>query len=106
MRNRIEKLVPILIGKQLKFRSLWAPGKAVEQAFNLFCSPQKGRVRTSEEGFLEDAKLERVLTHGHKIQTYQWKGTGKNVLLLHGWESNTFRWKSLITKLQQSILIF
>ncbi len=100
MTNQIKKIVPILIGKQLKFRSLWSPDKAVEQAFNLFCSPQKGRVRNEEEEFLEDAKLEKVLTKGHKIQTYQWQGSGDTVLLLHGWESNSYRWRALVAKLQ------
>ncbi|WP_010522044.1 alpha/beta fold hydrolase [Aquimarina agarivorans] len=100
MANQLKNIVPIVIGKQLELRSLWATEKAVDQAFHLFCSPQKGRVRPDEENFLQDAKLEKVLTNGHKIQTYQWKGSGVTILLLHGWESNTYRWKTLITELQ------
>ncbi len=102
MTNQIKKIVPILIGKQLKFRALWSSDKAAEQAFNLFCSPQKGRVRPEEEDFLEDAKLEKVLTKGHKIQTYQWEGSGDTILLLHGWESNSYRWRSLVAELQNT----
>ena len=34
-----------------------------------------------------------------KIATYQWKGTGDTILLVHGWHSNSGRWKNTIAKL-------
>ena len=101
MANKLQKLLPVLIGKQIEFRYLWNKDKATAQAFNLFCSPQKGRVLPIEANFLDSAKYKRVLTNGHKIQTYKWEGSGKTVLLVHGWESNSFRWKSLIKVLQK-----
>ena len=101
MSKKFQKILPVLIGKQIRLRSLWNAEKATRQAFNLFCSPQKGRVLQHEANFLDPAKNKRVLTNGHKIQTYHWPGSGKTVLLVHGWESNSFRWKSLIEALQK-----
>jgi pimeloyl-ACP methyl ester carboxylesterase len=49
---------------------------------------------------LEEGKQNRFHCNGHEIQRYHWKGSGKKVLLLHGWESNTHRWRNLIISLK------
>jgi len=97
----LKKIIPLVIGKLLQIKALILPKKAIEQAFNIFCTPKKGRASEKHQLFFDTAIEEKFETNNHQIQTYHWKGNGKTILLLHGWESNSFRWKSLIKLLQK-----
>jgi len=97
----IQKIIPLAIGKYLQTKAIIAPKKATKQAFNLFCTPRKGKASAKHQEFFDTAVEERIHTNDHLIQTYLWKGTGKTILLIHGWESNSYRWKSLILKLKE-----
>lgn len=101
MKKVFQKLLPKLIGTKLNVTSLFNSKKAALQAFIIFCAPRRGKVLPEQEAYLNDAKLE-VLKHEERtLQSYRWKGTGKKVLLIHGWESNTHRWHLLITELRE-----
>ena len=101
MKKLILKCIPFLIGKKLQIQSFFNSKKAVEIAFNLFCTPRKGRVRPQEKDFLASADSVKIETNNHTIQVYHWEGTGKTVILLHGWESNSYRWRFLVPLLQK-----
>jgi len=97
----LKKTIPLIIGKFIQIKAIFSPEKAVDQAFNLFCTPRKGRASEKHQNFFNTAVEEKFNTNNHQIQTYHWKGFGETVILLHGWESNSFRWKSLINALQK-----
>ena len=94
----LNKMVPRIIGAQINFLNLFSSQAAGKKAFDVFCTPRKGRIRTKDRDFLETCDSEQVLTGGpEKIQTYIWNEEGeRTVLLIHGWESNTARWRFLI----------
>ena len=100
MKKTINKYLPKIIGLRLNTLHLVKPQKAVKKAFYLFCTPRRGRVKPEQEDFLTQAKAKTVIAEEIQLQTYHWKGSGKTILLVHGWESNTHRWKALIEKLQ------
>ncbi len=101
MKEKIEKYLPILIGKYFRVLFFFSSEKAVSKAYKLFCTPRKGRILPEQEDFLEEAADEVILVNDVKIQTYRWPTMGETILMIHGWESNTHRWKSLIKKLHK-----
>lgn len=100
-RKLVNKYAPRVIGFRLNSLFLIQPEKAVLKAYKLFSSPRKGRVKPEQETFLNKAKSTSITHDSKKIQTYHWKGKGKTVILIHGWDSNTHRWKDLIEDLQK-----
>lgn len=92
----LKKLIPLVIGKLIQIKALFTPKSAIKQAFNLFCTPRKGRANKKHQDFFNTAVEEKFNTNNHQIQTYHWQGDGETIILLHGWESNSFRWQSLI----------
>jgi len=92
----VKKIIPLCLGKYLQLKAIIAPKKAIEQAFNIFCTPQRGRATEKHQDFFDTALEEKFVTNNHEIQTYHWEGNGETIVLLHGWESNSFRWKSLV----------
>lgn len=97
----VDKYLPKLIGLRLNSLFKIKPDKAVLKAYKLFSSPRKGKVRPEQEEFLNKAKTTAIEHDSKKIQLYHWKGDGKTVILVHGWDSNTHRWKDLILDLQK-----
>ncbi len=97
----LQKIIPLAIGKYLQAKAIIAPKKAIEEAFNIFCTPRKGKATEKHQEFFDTSLEERIETNGYKIQTYTWAGENKTILLLHGWESNSYRWKTLVTELQK-----
>lgn len=84
-------------GTYLNFLCFVAPQKAGQIAYSLFSQPRKGKlIHNQLPPFLAEAKKETFESKGQLFQTYQWKGNGKTVFLLHGWESNSVRWKKII----------
>jgi len=94
-------LIAKLIGKSLNVLSLVAPNYAAQKTLEIFAKVRKGKIEKDRIlPILEEGKQKRFHCNGHEIQRYHWKGSGKKVLLLHGWESNTHRWRNLIKSLQ------
>ena len=89
------------IGKYLNLLSLIAPSYTARKTLEIFAKVRKGKIDKDKTfPILEEGKQNRFHCNGHDIQRYHWKGSGKKVLLLHGWESNTHRWRNLIRSLK------
>ncbi len=102
MKKLINKIVPRAYGQYFNLYSLIAPQKVANNAFHVFCTVRKGRIKPEQAAYLDDFKLTVEDVAGHKIQSYRWPGNKETVLLVHGWESNTFRWRNLIKKLREA----
>lgn len=76
------------------------PKKAAKRAFEIFCTPRKGKVLAAQKSFLNEAKDATLKVESVALQTYKWFGDSDTILLVHGWESNVFRWHKLIEKLK------
>ncbi len=88
------------IGKALNATSIISSNYAANKALNLFASPRKGRYSEQQESIVSSAKSQVLRYENLNIATYQWSGTNKTVLLIHGWESNASRWKYILKDLQ------
>jgi len=89
------------IGKYLNLLSLIAPSYTASKTLEIFAKVRKGKIDKDKTfPILEEGKQNRFHCNGHEIQRYHWKGSGKKVLMLHGWESNTHRWRNLIRSLK------
>lgn len=100
MRKTINRLLPKAIGSYLNTLVTIAPEKAAERAFEIFSKPRGGRIDAHHKEFLDPAKDRLITVDNIKIQTYHWPGSGKTVLLVHGWESHTHRWRHLVKRLK------
>lgn len=96
-----KKIIAKSIGKYLNLLSLIAPNYTAKKTLEIFAKVRKGKIDKDKTfPILEEGKQNRFHCNGHEIQRYHWKGSGKKVLLLHGWESNTHRWRNLIRSLK------
>ena len=96
-----KKFIAKSIGKYLNLFSLIAPSYTAKKTLEIFAKVRKGKIDKDKTfPILEEGKQNRFHCNGHEIQRYHWKGSGKKVLLLHGWESNTHRWRNLIRSLK------
>jgi pimeloyl-ACP methyl ester carboxylesterase len=96
-----KKIIAKSIGKYLNLLSLIAPSYTARKTLEIFAKVRKGKIDKDKTfPILEEGKQNRFHCNGHEIQRYHWKGSGKKVLLLHGWESNTHRWRNLIRSLK------
>jgi len=96
-----KKIIAKSIGKYLNLLSLIAPNYTAKKTLEIFAKVRKGQIDKDKTfPILEEGKQDRFHCNGHEIQRYHWKGSGKKVLLLHGWESNTHRWRNLIRSLK------
>ena len=96
-----KKIIAKSIGKYLNLLSLIAPSYTAKKTLEIFAKVRKGKIGKDKTfSILEEGKQNRFHCNGHEIQRYHWKGSGKKVLLLHGWESNTHRWRNLIRSLK------
>jgi len=102
LRNLLRPYVAKALGLYLNVLAIISPRLAAEKGFFIFCRVRKGRVAPHQRDYLESARFVVEEVAGHRIQTYQWPGTGPRVLLVHGWESNTFRWRNLIGFLREA----
>lgn len=101
MQKLLNKYIPLMYGFYFNSLALFSKKIAAKKAFQLFCTPRKGKVLTHQKAFLDAALLETVEADGVHFQSYRWKGKNDTVLLLHGWESNSFRWRNLISFLKE-----
>ncbi len=97
----IKKYLPKIIGFRLNSLYRINKNKAVKKTYRVFCTPRGGKVLPKHVEFLKKSKHEVVNFQQYKIQTYHWKGKGRTVLLVHGWDSNSGRWKNLVKFLQK-----
>ena len=97
----INKYLPKLIGLRLNSLYRINSSKALRKAYVLFSSPRRGKVKPEQEEFLNKAKATPIECEHKKVQTYHWPGTGRTIILVHGWDSNTHRWKNLIELLRE-----
>ena len=77
-----------------------SPEKAGMLAFELLSIPRRGGAAPERLAILESAEKKDLHLAGHRISSYRWRGRGRRVLLLHGWESDASRWKDLIETLR------
>jgi pimeloyl-ACP methyl ester carboxylesterase len=95
------KILALAYGRYFNFIAIFSKRKAAIKAFELFCTPRKGKLQAHQKDYLNQFDKEMVSVAAHHIQTYHWnENEGPTVLLCHGWESNAFRWRNLIEKLQ------
>ena len=101
MRKFLNKAVPTTVGALINGASIISGKYAAAKALSLFATPRKGLINKYQASFLNTASKKKLNYNGFSIMTYNWEGSGKTVLLSHGWESNTSRWKKLIQILQK-----
>jgi len=107
MLSRLKKRLssPKFVGACLNFLAPVFPKRIGAISYRIFCSPQKGRSYTEkEERFLASATQLRLPVRDFEVQTYQWEGGPKKILLAHGWDSNVARWRGLLPVLQKENL--
>ena len=96
----IKKKLLKIVGSYINTLAIFFPLKAGRIAMNIFCTPRAGRLKDYQSEFLSKAENLSFSIDNEHIQVYHWKGSGKKVLLVHGWESNAWRWRKLIKELQ------
>lgn len=94
--------VPKLVGRIVNTVVYISPKLGARMALNLFRYPLAGKIKPLHKEFLATAERHTLYLGNTKIQTYKWPGSGKRVLLMHGWQSNSARWSSLIPLLQKN----
>lgn len=70
-------------------------------AMNLFQTPRGQKLSPNQKIYLASNQKETIIHNGETIPYYNWKGNGKNVLMLHGWESSSYRWKPYLKDLNK-----
>lgn len=98
----MKKILPLLVGLKFRIQYIFSKEKAITNAFNLFCTPRKGKTKPYEIEYLNSAEQSDLVLASHNIKTYQWQGSKETILLLHGWDSNSFRWKAMIELLRKN----
>lgn len=96
-----KKIIPLSVGRYLNTVFAFNQKKAVNKAFSIFCTPRKGKIMPHQLKFLNSANTSQVIFQNEKIHLYIWPGSGKTILLVHGWESNSHRWRKLVLELQK-----
>lgn len=99
MKAFLNKAIPKMYGFYFNVLALFNRHYAASKALRVFSIPRKGKITALQKVFLQTAHKQLIGFDEGLYALYQWKGTGKTILLLHGWESNSFRWKYLIEPL-------
>ncbi|MEX2514009.1 MAG: alpha/beta hydrolase [Cyclobacteriaceae bacterium] len=87
------------LGLYLNTLTRISPERGGKAGFNLFCTPQRTKIKRKQLDFLKTASQSDFDFNGRKIRTYQWGNGPVKVLFVHGWQSFTFRWKKYIEAL-------
>ncbi len=77
-----------------------APSLAGSWFVNLFFTPMKNPYKQSEIEFLKEADTFQIDYKGKKVSVYEW-GSGKPVLLVHGWMGKVTQFSKMITSLNE-----
>lgn len=89
MKKRINKLMSAIL-----------PSLVTNMAYRILTNPQISKTRKHEILTLDKADKETLAFKGFQIQTYTWKGAGKeSVLLVHGWEGQAGNFADIIEQL-------
>lgn len=89
------------IGFYLNCLSYLNADRARREAYALFSSPRKGRLKKDQlPRTLMYTLQEEFEYQKETVQTYRWDGDETIIFLAHGWESNSSRWKKLLAHLQ------
>lgn len=91
-----------ILGEKLNTTTAKNSKKGAQRAFTFFCTPTAGGPKKKMEKFLSPAKETVLQVENCDIQTYHWEGTGKKLLLIHGWETNSYRWSLQLPDLQEA----
>ncbi|MBT8221474.1 MAG: alpha/beta hydrolase [Bacteroidia bacterium] len=92
------------IGIIFNTSAIFSKPQTAKWAFQLFCTPLKGRHSKEDQEFLKSADKLILQNDGEQFASYHWSGKGPTVLFVHGWESNSVRWKSYIDNLRKKDL--
>lgn len=102
MRKLITYTFTKAIGLYINILGYVAPEKAKRLAYRFFSEPRDGRLIQGQlPKILQVAEAEMMTYKEFVFQVYTWPGEGKNILLVHGWESNASRWEQFIPYLQK-----
>lgn len=101
MNKLIKKVLPKALGAYINLLALVNPKASAKKAFQVFSKPRQGKIGPHHEDFLNPVLQPKIETEGLSIQPYRWEGTGKTILLVHGWESHSHRWKEMVLRLQK-----
>ena len=83
----------------VKIASTLFPGAITAYAYKQLTNPQVRKLRDNELAILERSRKETFQFNDFDIRLYHWKGTGKKVLLIHGWEGQAGNFSDLIESL-------
>ena len=101
MQKLFKKLFIGSLGFYINSLAYLSPRKAARKAFRVFSKPRQGRIGPHHQDFLDSNLEPKIEIEGLTIQPYKWAGTGKTIVLVHGWESHSHRWKEMIIRLQK-----
>lgn len=85
--------------KKLQVTAVLSTEKAAENAFRLFCTPQK-RVKQPDSPVIKQAEIITVTVDGLNIYGYRWNASGaKKILIAHGFESSAVNFEAYVEPL-------
>jgi pimeloyl-ACP methyl ester carboxylesterase len=87
------------LGLALSAWSLVQPRRATRQAYHLFTSPPRPRLRPKELAFLATADRRDTQHAGRPVVEYHWGADGPLVYLSYGWGYNSGRWRHFVPPL-------
>lgn len=103
MSNKLKSLwkekMPKVIGAALNVLAFFSQDYAGKVLLNAISKPRKGKIESHQKKFLAKAETINFDCEGFEVVTYHWHGTGKKILLCHGWESNSWRWRKFVAAL-------
>lgn len=78
-----------------------APGVAARWAETIFCRPPKHAPRAAERAFLDTGQRLTIQSEGRDLAVWSW-GSGRTVVLTHGWGARGGRFSVMATALTES----
>ncbi len=85
-----QKLALNYFRARLNMTAVFSRRRAAEKAFDVFCTPFR-RARKAEPSIFRRAEKVLLRVDGKRVVLYRWnRGTGRRVLILHGFESSAF----------------
>lgn len=88
------RLIPI-VRKVLNTTYYFSPNLAGRLCYRVLTTPPSHEPDAYEEAFIDEATINYLKVNQVEAAVYNWHGTGKNVLLAHGWDSYSGRWYEL-----------
>ncbi|MFM8851276.1 MAG: alpha/beta fold hydrolase [Cytophagales bacterium] len=93
----MNKIVVRMVGAYLNTLAYLNPPYAARKGFEIFCWPQRIKMKPHQLDFLNTAKEKFTVEYAQKrVQAYKWGHGSKVVLLLHGWQSHSYWWRYVI----------